>query len=170
MQRLSETLLRLARTGSDGRDPEPEPLDTGRTIREAAERMGPLAERAGLAVRVVGEGGRVLADREWVEQILLVLTNNAIQHGSEGEEVRLRAGDGILAVEDDGAGIWEEDLPYVFERFYRGGPGGFGLGLPICKDLVERMGGAVALSSERGAGTRVEITLPRCGPSRGGKG
>ncbi len=160
MQRLSETLLRLARTGSDGRDPEPEPLDTKLAASEAADRMRPLAERAGLALRVEGEGGRVLADREWLDQVLLVLLNNALQHGDG--EVRLRADGPRLAVEDDGAGIPEEDLPYVFERFYRGrdGSGGFGLGLPICQDLVHRMGGEISLTSEGGVGTRVEITLP----------
>ena len=169
MQRLSETLLRLARTGSDGRVPEPGPVDTQQAIREAADRMGPLAERAGLAVRVEGEGGCVTADREWLEQVLLTLTNNAIQHGAEGDEVRLRANGDTLAVEDDGTGIPEDDLPHVFERFYRGsgGSGGFGLGLPICKDLVERMGGDISISSEEGAGTRVEITLPKDNLSQG---
>lgn len=170
MQRLSETLLRLARTGSDGRNPEPEPVDTGQAVREAADRMEPLAERTGLAVRTEGEGGRVLADREWLEQVLLVLTNNAIQHGAKGDEVRLRAEGDIVIVEDDGSGIPQEDLPYVFERFYRGanGSGGFGLGLAICKDLVERMGGEISILSERGAGTRVEITLPQYGLAREG--
>lgn len=172
MHRLSETLLKLARSGSDGRAPEPGPVDTGRAVREAADRMGPLAERAGISVRVGGAGGGVLADGEWLEQVLLILTNNAIQHGAEGDEVRLRADGNTVAVEDDGAGIPEEDLPYVFERFYRGsgGSGGFGLGLPICKDLVERMGGGISISSERGSGTRVEITLPQDGsPREGGR-
>lgn len=163
MQRLSETLLRLARTGSDGRDAEPGPVDTLRAIRETADRMEPLAEREGLAVRVEGEGGRVVADREWLAQVLLILTNNAIQHGAEGDEVRLWADGDTMAVEDDGSGIPEDELPHVFERFYRGsgGSGGFGLGLPICKDLVERMGGEISISSEADAGTQVEITLPK---------
>ena len=172
MHRLSDTLLRLARTGSDGRDPEQESVDTKQAIREAAGRMEPLAERAGLTVRVEGEGGRVLADREWLEQVLLVLVNNAIQHGAEGGGVRLRAGGSGLTVEDDGAGIPEKDLPYIFERFYRGGSrsGGFGLGLPICRDLVWRMGGDISISSEQGAGTRVEITLLQEGlPQEGEK-
>jgi signal transduction histidine kinase len=162
MQRLSETLLRLARTGSDLRNPEPEPVYTKHAVREAAERMTPLAERAALEIRASGEGGRVLADREWLEQVLLVLLNNAVQH-SDGGVVRLQADGGSLSVEDEGAGILEEDLPYVFERFYRGkdgGSGGFGLGLSICKDLIERMGGAISLSSQKGRGTRVEIELP----------
>jgi len=103
---------------------------------------------------------------------MLILTNNAIQHGSEGDRVQLRADGRTVIVEDDGAGIPEEDLPYIFERFYRGsgGPGGFGLGLPICKDLVERMEGEISISSDRGLGTRVEITLPQDGsPREGGR-
>ncbi len=172
MQRLSETLLKLARSGSDGRDPDPGPVDTGRAVREAADRMGPLAERSGLSVQVGGTGGSVLADGEWLGQVLLILTNNAVQHGTEGDEVHLRADGRTVVVEDDGAGIPEEDLPYIFERFYRGSDGssGFGLGLPICKDLVERMGGEISISSERGSGTRVEITLPEDGsPREGGR-
>ena len=59
----------------------------------------------------------------------------------------------------------ESDLPYVFERFYRGkrSSGGFGLGLSICKDLVERMGGSISLESEEGVGTIVEIELTEGG-------
>jgi two-component system sensor histidine kinase VicK len=161
MQRLSETLLRLARTGSDLREPELEALDLEDTVREAAERMRPLMEAANLTLHVEGGGGCVRADREWLEQVLLILLNNAVQH-SGGDNVWLRAGGGTVMVEDDGAGIGEEDLPYVFERFYRGrsGPRGFGLGLPICKELVERMGGKISLYSRKGAGTTVEIALP----------
>ncbi|MEJ7872274.1 MAG: sensor histidine kinase, partial [Rubrobacteraceae bacterium] len=72
----------------------------------------------------------------------------------------LRADGHTLTVEDEGDGINQDDLPYVFERFYRGSSGGFGLGLPICKELVERMGGSITLSSEEGIGTRAEIELP----------
>lgn len=161
MQRLSETLLRLARTGSDARNPEPEPVDAKRALREAAGRMAPLAERARISVSVEGEDGCVFADREWLDQVLIILVNNAVQHGSEGGEVRLRAEGNEILVEDKGSGIPQRDLPYVFERFYRGrdGSGGFGLGLPICKDLITRMGGDISISSEEGAGTRVVITL-----------
>ncbi len=68
-------------------------------------------------------------------------------------------------MEDEGEGISEEDLPHVFERFYsgRGGSGGFGLGLPICKDLIERMGGKISLDSEEGVGTTVEVELREVG-------
>ena len=71
-----------------------------------------------------------------------------------------------VTVEDRAGGIPEEDLPHLFERYYSGksSSGGFGLGLPICKDLVERMGGEISVRSEGGVGTCVRIELPEAGP------
>ncbi len=168
MQRLSETLLRLARTGADLRDPNVEVVDLDGVAREAARRMEPLAESSKLGLRVESRGGRVWADYEWLEQALLVVLGNAIRHSERGSEIRLHAENNAVAVEDEGRGISKDDLPHVFERFYRGrqgqqgkaSPGSFGLGLAICKDLVERMGGSIYLESEEGMGTRVVIELP----------
>ncbi|MDP9474496.1 MAG: ATP-binding protein [Actinomycetota bacterium] len=175
MRRLSETLLRLARTGYDLEEPDLRVLDLDGVARQAAERMEPLADSGGLTLRVEGRGGRVRADHEWLEQALLVVLNNAVQHSERGSEVRVRVEPNTVTIEDDGAGIDEEDLEMVFERFYRGrrdpekgsgaGGGSFGLGLPICKELVERMGGSISLHSEEGVGTKVEIELPEVGKS-----
>jgi signal transduction histidine kinase len=65
-------------------------------------------------------------------------------------------------VEDEGSGIDSEDLPHLFERFYRGkgSAGGFGLGLSICRDLVEGMNGKISLRSHNGSGTTAEVKLP----------
>jgi signal transduction histidine kinase len=65
-------------------------------------------------------------------------------------------------VQDEGAGISPVNLPHIFERFYRGAGSseGFGLGLSICKDLIERMGGSISIRSREGVGTAVEIELP----------
>jgi signal transduction histidine kinase len=110
---------------------------------------------------VGGNGGRVRADEEWLQQALLVLVSNALKHSEKGGRVRLRAEGSSIVVEDEGAGISEDDVPYLFERFYRGSNSeGFGLGLPICKELVERMGGEIQLRSEKEKGTVVEISLP----------
>jgi two-component system sensor histidine kinase ResE len=161
MQRLSETLLQLAQTGWDRRDPEIGEVDFFEVASKVAERMRPLAESSSLDLSVEGEGGRVKADEEWIEQALLVLVSNAIKHSAKGARVRLRVDGPRVAVEDEGAGISEEDVPYVFERFYRGSDSeGFGLGLPICKELVERMGGEIRLQSEEGKGTIIEVRLP----------
>ena len=160
MQRLSETLLQLAQTGWDRRDPEIGEVDLIEVASRVAQRMGPLADSSSLDLSVEGAGGWVRADEEWLEQALLVLMSNALKHSEKGGRVRLRAERTRIAVEDEGAGISEEDIPYLFERFYRGSDSeGFGLGLPICKELVERMGGEIRLESEEGKGTIIEIRL-----------
>jgi signal transduction histidine kinase len=167
MQRLSDTLLRLARTGADLREADMEAVNLDCAAREVTERMEPLTESAGVNFYVEGQGGRVLADREWLEQALLVVLGNAVRFSERGGRIWLRLKGGAVIVEDEGAGIREADLPYVFERFYRargpsgkeGATEGFGLGLAICKELVERMGGSISLESEVGVGTTVEIEL-----------
>jgi signal transduction histidine kinase len=171
MRRLSETLLRLARTGTDLRDPNTEVVDLDGVAREAVERIEALAGSAGLTLRVKGRGGLVWADYEWLEQALLIVLGNAVKHSYSGGEVMLGVEGRSVTIKDEGVGISETDLPYVFERFYRGNrdsdkeddSGGFGLGLAICKELVERMGGSISLESEEGAGTKVEIELQEVG-------
>lgn len=162
MQRLADTLLRLSRTGWDLREPDLQPLELGTLVGEVIESAQPLADRAGVRLTSGGSGGRVNGDREWLEQAVLTLLGNAIKHSPSGTEVRLNALGNSLRVEDEGAGIGEEDLPHVFERFYRGRgvSEGFGLGLPICKELVERMGGEVSVRSGEDEGTVVQIYLP----------
>lgn len=161
MQRLSETLLQLAQSGWDRRDPNIGEVDLIEIASRVAERMRPLAESSWLDLSVEGEAGRVRADGEWLEQALLVLVSNALKHSTKGGRVRLRTEGPCVAVEDEGAGMSEEDVPYVFERFYRGSDSeGFGLGLPICKELVQRMGGEIHLQSEKGKGTIIEVRLP----------
>jgi two-component system sensor histidine kinase ResE len=161
MQRLSETLLQLAQTGWDRRDPDIGEVELLDVASRVAERMGPLADSSYLELSVEGQGSRVRADEEWLQQALLVLVSNALKHSAKGGRVRLRVEGSSIAVVDEGAGISEEDVPYLFERFYRGSNSeGFGLGLPICKELVQRMGGEVHLQSEKDKGTVVEIRLP----------
>lgn len=170
MQRLSETLLKLAKTGVDLRNPRLEALEPVTVAREAATGMEPLAEKAGVKLSVEGSGVPVHADRDWLEQALLTLTSNAIKHSGRNGRVRLRVEGATVSVEDDGEGISERELPYIFERFYRGGDGsgGFGLGLPICKDLVERMGGEVSVSSTEGVGSSLSVKLEEAGYGNGG--
>lgn len=162
MRHLSDSLLKLARVGWDPREPRTEPVDLLRVARATADVAEPLAESAGLTILVEGRETWVVADPDLLEQALLIPVSNAIQHSNGGGTVRLRVAEGSVAVEDVGEGIDEEDLPHLFERFYskKGSSGGFGLGLPICKELVERMGGEVAVSSEKGVGTTVRVKLP----------
>jgi signal transduction histidine kinase len=162
MQRLSDTLLRLSRIGWDQREPDLEAMDLREAGQQAAELMEPLAESGGLRILTEGEGACVRADSEWLQEVLLVLLSNAIKHSSRGGDIRVRVRPGSVTVEDEGVGIDQTDLPHIFERFYkgRGSSEGFGLGLSICKELTERMGGTISVRSREGVGTAVKVELP----------
>jgi signal transduction histidine kinase len=162
MQRLSDALLRLSRVGWDLREPSLEVVDLKAAGQQAAEVMEPLVESAGLRLSIEGEDACVRADPEWLQEVLLVLLSNAIKHSSRGGDIRLRARASSVIVEDEGAGVSSADLPHIFERFYRGKghAEGFGLGLSICRELTERMGGGISVRSREGVGTAVEVELP----------
>jgi PAS domain S-box-containing protein len=162
LQHLSDTLLRLSRIGWDRREPDLEIVDLREAVQQAVERMEPLAESAGLGILVEGDSAHVCADSEWLQEVLLVLLSNAIKHSSRGGDIRVRVRSGALTVEDEGTGISSVDLPHIFERFYRGkgSSEGFGLGLSICKELTERMGGRISIDSREGVGTAVKVELP----------
>jgi PAS domain S-box-containing protein len=165
MKRLSDILLRLARIGWGEREPVIEPLNLGAAASYAAELVEPLAESAGLGITVEGEGTNVYADSEWLREVLLVLLSNSIQHSGRGGFLRLIVRGATVTVEDVGVGISPEDLPHVFERFYRGrgNSEGFGIGLSICKELTERMGGSISIRSREGVGTATKVALPEVG-------
>ena len=106
-----------------------------------------------------------------VEQVLVNLLDNAVKFNRPGGEVwidaaRLDGGQVRISVADSGIGIPSEDLPRVFERFYRvdrarsRAVGGTGLGLSIVKHAVERMGGSITAESQLGKGSKFTVTLP----------
>jgi PAS domain S-box-containing protein len=162
MQRLADALLRLSRVGWDLREPNEEVVNLRATGQRSAELVEPLAESAGLRLKVHGEAAHVRADPEWLQEVLLVLLSNATKNSTRGGEIRLRLRGNSITVEDEGVGISPIDLPHVFERFYqgKGSSEGFGLGLPICKELTERMDGSISIRSQEGIGTAVEVELP----------
>jgi PAS domain S-box-containing protein len=166
MRRLSDSLLKLARVGWGTREPELEPVNLSDVTNAAADVAKPLAEGSGVGVSVEGSSARVVADPALLEEALLIPITNAIQHSDPDKVVRVCISGASVTVEDQAGGIPEEDLPHLFERFYtgKGSSGGTGLGLPICKDLVEKMDGEVSIRSEKGVGTSVRIELPEAEP------
>lgn len=165
MRRLSETMLRLARVGIDLREPDLRTVDLEGVARRAVRSVVPLARGRELTVATEGPGGPAYCDEDWLEEALLILLSNATKYSGRGGRVRVRVEGGAITVEDEGVGISEEDLPHVLERFYqgKGASGGFGLGLAICKGLVEGMGGKLSVCSREGGGTRARIELPEEG-------
>jgi two-component system phosphate regulon sensor histidine kinase PhoR len=169
---LVEELLELSRIES-GVPLATEPIDIGRVISRAAERVRPQAERRNLRLDVDIEEAlpAVQGDADRLERVAVNLIQNAINFTSEGGAVSVRAArrDGSVAVSvtDTGLGISTEDQPRVFERFYKvdraRGASGTGLGLAIVKHTVEAHGGTVDVESELGRGSTFTFILPAAG-------
>lgn len=171
MKRLAEALLELARLDAgEQRQPGP-PLDIGTMADEVIGRLRPLA--ATRNVSITREGESTVTSSGSPERLVLVISNlleNAIHHGREGGSVvvttRHDENSVVLQVSDDGPGIPAADLPHVFERFYRadksrtGSQGRYGLGLAICRGLVDAEGGSITVESEVGRGACFTVRLP----------
>jgi len=174
--RLVNDLLVLSKADSQALKLKRQPLDVRDLIERSVHKLAPQLEEKGLLVEVSASDGPwlVLADADRIEQVLVNLLDNAIKYSPQGERITVAIDDegptpemmGV-AVRDQGLGIPAEDLPRVFERFYRvdrarsRDGGGSGLGLSIAKAIVEAHGGGITLSSEEGQGTTVRFTLPR---------
>ena len=172
MTRMVGDLLFLARSDSASLPMKPEVVSAEPFLAELAGRVQVLVRERGAEPRVEGlEGeGRLRIDPSRIEQAVLILADNAAKYGSPGGTVALSSntssGELCVAVADEGPGIPDEDLPRVFERFYRMDKarsrkqGGTGLGLPIAKTIVEAHGGYIEAWSRVGEGTRMTICLP----------
>jgi signal transduction histidine kinase len=164
---LVDDLLLLARTDSDALDLALESTDLGEVALDAAGALAPLASERDVRIEIDAEPLPLTGDPGKLRQLVRILVDNAIRHAPQGSIVRVSAhGDHATArlrVEDTGAGFRTEDLPRVFDRFWRA-PGehaaGTGLGLAIAAWIVERHGGAIEASNRPSGGARLEVRLP----------
>jgi two-component system phosphate regulon sensor histidine kinase PhoR len=171
LEALVEDLLVLAELERPASRPRTERFD----LRELAERQVAMfrqrAERAGLALALEPGGPEAIcADRARLEQVLANLLDNAIKYTDHGHVRVVLGGDAARAwceVEDTGAGVPPEDLPRIFERFYRvdkarsRDKGGTGLGLSIVKHIATLHGGEVSVRSVAGEGSVFRFEIPR---------
>ncbi len=107
---------------------------------------------------------RIDADPDKLSQIVINLLSNALKATEKGGNVLIKAGqreaDVFIEVKDTGIGIKQEDLPFIFERFYKVSEGGLGLGLTIVKELAEAHGGRIEVKSEYGKGSAFTVFIP----------
>jgi signal transduction histidine kinase len=172
LNRLVDDLQELALAEAGQLPLECHPVDVGEVTRMAIEAIRPQTEARGLelSLDLPSDLPPVVADPHRIGQVLRNLFNNALEFTPPGGQVTLTARlDGTwvcLEVGDSGPGIAPEQLPFVFERFYRADPsraratGGAGLGLAIVKQLVEAHGGRVWVKSTPGTGSWFGFTLP----------
>jgi len=168
--RIVGDLLTLARADAGERPIAREPLYLDDVAAEAVDAVRALAVHKRIELEVgTFEEAKISADGALVRQLLLIVLDNAIKYTPDGGHVRLDVsapnGAAAVVVTDTGAGIAPEQLPLVFERFWRGQPAGrevegAGLGLAIARWIADIHGARIELTSRPGAGTRVAISFP----------
>ena len=156
-----------------------EEVDVVELLSDVSTSFSGQTEAAGVDLRIVIEGEpeqmRVRGDTDRLAQVLGNLVDNALRHTHSGGAITLRgetiSGGVRIEVSDTGEGIPAQDLPYVFDRFWRGdrsrsraGGAGSGLGLAIARQLVGSHGGRIEVGSEPGRGTTFTIELSAAGP------
>lgn len=178
LSRITEDLLRLTRLDS-GVAETPERVEISPVLERVVKMLRPVADEKDVSiVTACSDGAAAAATPGEIHQILYNLMENAVKYNRRGGFVRVSVDMGeetaTITVEDNGIGIPAEDLPRVFERFYRvdkarsRAAGGTGLGLSIVRDTVSRRGGVVRAEGAPGGGTRFIVTLPcRLGEEEG---
>ncbi len=170
MRRLTESLLELARLDAGQEELQHQPLDLAQTAGDCVDRILPLARERGINIHSDLTPAPASGNPEHLGQVITNLLANAIQYNRLNGEVRVqtlaRNGKAVLIVADTGPGIAAEDLPHIYERFYRADKsraranGHSGLGLAICTAILDAHAARIEVSSQLGAGTTFTVTLP----------
>lgn len=172
MTNLVKNLLTLSKFDSQSVEMNKEFFDMGALLKEIIATFRIETENNNLSVmyNVVNELPPIYADAFQIERAVKNIISNAIKYTPQNGEIKVFAGclynEAYIKIEDNGTGIPENDLPHIFERFYRVDKarsreqGGTGLGLAIAKEIIENHGGSITMESKLGKYTRVTIKLP----------
>ena len=174
LSRLINDQLELSRLQSGGVAIQKQKMSLDDLIYDVCDRYNSIAEEHGLKMNIESDLDgcpTVYANPDRVEQMLIILLDNAIKYteaGSVGVKVGWDDEKVTVTVRDTGIGIAEEDLPYVFDRFYKVDKAhsgkGSGLGLSIAKELLNRMNEDIWVESKKGEGTAFSFTIHREAP------
>ena len=182
VDRLASFLRSFSRLARVPR-PEFERISTEEIVRSIVRLMSPELQRRGISLRWESEPGTppIAGSSNQLGQLLINLILNAAEAAPQSGVIRIRVrrepglGDdapprplAVLEVADDGVGIKPEDLERIFDQFFTTKSEGTGLGLGICREIVEDHGGTITVASERGKGTVVRVVFPAAPPDAHG--
>ena len=164
---LVEDLLLLARSDSGAIMLNRLPVDLGDVAADGAGALAKLADERGVRLGLDPEPAMVKGDHARLRQLIVILVDNAVRHTPRGGSVRVQVRSdrqqAVLEVDDEGPGIQAEDMPRVFERFWRApgaAAGGTGLGLAIAKSIVDLHDGRITVANRAEGGARFTVRLP----------
>jgi signal transduction histidine kinase len=171
LSQITEEVLLASRLDRGDLPIDREHVDLGELVRAAVATMREqLPGSISLTASIDGDGSAAVGDRDRIEQVLVNLIDNAIKYSPDGGKVTVSTAPSNavarVEVEDEGIGIPLSEQQPIFEKFYRADPqqkqvpGGTGLGLYICRELVRRMGGRIGVRSRPGEGSTFFFELP----------
>jgi len=169
--KLVGDLERLAKIEGGNLKLHKQRVDLHLLLSKTIQSFGAELENKHLEIILQGEHHELLADEDRLKQVVVNLLSNAIKYSKDGARIQFNifeTRDTVgFRVKDTGIGIPEEELPYIFERFYRAdksrnrATGGAGIGLTIVKAIIEAHGGRISVQSILGEGTEFTVTLPK---------
>jgi two-component system phosphate regulon sensor histidine kinase PhoR len=177
LTQMVQELLELSRIESGQAPLRLQDLPAGLVVAAGAERLRPQAERTELTLTIClpPDLPEIVVDPDRIQQVLTNLVHNAIKFTPQGGSITVTAqarpaeGEVVIAVRDSGVGIAPDDLPRIFERFYKAdrarASGGTGLGLAIAKHIVQAHGGRIWVESQLGKGSIFFFSLPTVMPA-----
>lgn len=171
MKELADSLLNLARVPNAAIQLQIEQIDVAELVQKVAKKFSTLAKEKNLEINVTVEPLIVSADETYLEEILVILVDNAIKYTPEKGKITVSSKHTkksfTLSVSDTGIGIKDSEIEKIFDRFYRADTsrskvvaGGFGLGLSRAKQLVELHKGKISVTSQLGHGSTFAVSLP----------
>jgi signal transduction histidine kinase len=167
MQRLSNYLLELNRYENSEIKLETKKIELSGIIQKSIEKVKPVADKQKIKIKKTLVKVYVKGNEDALIELSKILIENAIKYSSPGKSIEIKTKkNGIFEVKDNGIGIAEKDVPYIFNRFYRVEPSrsklkvdGYGLGLSIAKSIVDKLGGKIRVVSKIEKGSTFSIQL-----------
>ena len=165
IERYVEMVLTYIRLGSETSDYVITSIDLDEVVRENIKKYATLFINKKIKLNYVSHETYVISDKKWLGFAFEQLLSNAIKYTKSGGEISINISESELTIEDNGIGIYEEDLPRIFEQSFTGLNGRYekkssGLGLYLCKKTLDKLQHKIEITSEINKGTKVEVTFP----------
>lgn len=166
IERYVEMVLTYIRLGSETSDYVITSINLDEVVRENIKKYATLFINKKIKLNYVSHETYVISDKKWLGFAFEQLLSNAIKYTKSGGEISINISESKLIIEDNGIGIYEEDLPRIFEQSFTGLNGRYekkssGLGLYLCKKTLDKLQHKIEITSEINKGTKVIVSFPK---------
>ena len=166
IERYVEMVLTYIRLDSISSDYVITKISLDEVVKYSVKKYATIFINKKIKLNYVSHETMVISDKKWLSFAFEQILGNSVKYSSAGGEITIETYENKLVIEDNGIGIKEEDLPRIFDKGFTGFNGRYekkssGLGLYLCKKILDKLGHHIEISSKVGEGTRIEITFPK---------